>query len=76
MRQYVRVRDKSTGNRFSRLAAAALDPERFEVLDEPAVDECGDPLPGERAEPTNEPPTWGSLSITTDGQTATDTEES
>lgn len=42
----VRVRDSYTGHRYTApMSAVDADPERFEVLDSPAVDAYGRPLP-------------------------------
>jgi hypothetical protein len=48
MREYVRVKDKSTGHHYSVLAQEAENnPDAYQVLKQPAVNELGDPLPGE-----------------------------
>jgi len=48
MPDYVRVKDKSTGAHYTVLAQAAEnDPDAYTVLKQPAVNENGDPLPGE-----------------------------
>ena len=42
----LRVRDAYTGHRYTTAQAVVdADPERFEVLDDPAVDANGRPLP-------------------------------
>lgn len=52
-RKYVRVRDKSTGHHYSVLEQeAAANPDAYQVLKQPAVNENGDPLPGEIPEST------------------------
>lgn len=53
MPDYVRVKDKSTGHHYTVLAAVAeAKPDAFQVLKQPAVNENGDPLPGEIPEST------------------------
>lgn len=48
MPDYVRVKDKSTGHHFTVLAQEAdANPDAYQVLKQPAVNENGDPLPGE-----------------------------
>ena len=60
MPDFVRVRVKDSGHHITVLAQeAANNAEAYTVLKQPAVNENGDPLPGEIPEPT--------------GQTATDT---
>lgn len=45
---YVRVKDKSTGHHYSVLEQEAENnPDAYQVLKQPAVNELGDPLPGE-----------------------------
>lgn len=47
-REYVRVKDKSTGHHYSVLAQEAeSNPDAYQVLKQPAVNELGDPLPSE-----------------------------
>lgn len=46
MPEYVRVKDKSTGHVYTVLAREAeTGPDAYEVLDAPAVNANGDPLP-------------------------------
>jgi hypothetical protein len=46
--KWVRVKDKSTGHTYTVLAAEAENnPDAYQVLKQPAVNENGDPLPGE-----------------------------
>lgn len=48
MPEYVRVKDKSTGHHYTVLAQEAeANPDAYQVLKQPAVNENGDPLPGE-----------------------------
>jgi hypothetical protein len=48
MPEFVRVKDKSTGHHYTVLAAEAENnPDAYQVLKQPAVNENGDPLPGE-----------------------------
>lgn len=52
---WVRVKDKTTGHRYS-VRGFAVDEDRHTVLaDERATDASGRPLPAEYAEPTTEP---------------------
>lgn len=44
--EYTRVRDRSTGHHYS-VISSAVHPTAHEVLDEPAVDVSGTPLPPE-----------------------------
>lgn len=48
MPEYVRVKDKSTGHKFS-VIASAFDPDAMQELKQDAVDHVGDPLPPEFA---------------------------
>jgi len=61
MPKYVRVRDLELGHIYTVLAQEAeVNADLYEVLDEPAVNECGDPLPpGAPEEPTDPPPPSG-----------------
>jgi hypothetical protein len=55
MPEYVRVKDKSTGHHYTVLAQeAATNPDAYQVLKQPAVNENGDPLPGEIPETTGQ----------------------
>lgn len=47
MPEYVRVKDKSTGHKFSIIASAAQDEDAYQVLKADAVDTNGEPLPPE-----------------------------
>lgn len=49
MSEFARVKDPDSGHKFSYAAAAV--PEGFTVLEEPAIDANGSPLPPEYAEP-------------------------
>jgi hypothetical protein len=49
--EFVRVKDKSTGHKFS-VVASAVDESAQIVLKQDAVDVGGDPLPPEYAEKT------------------------
>jgi hypothetical protein len=54
MPDYVRVKDKSTGHRFTVLAAEAENnPDAYQVLKQDAVNVNGDPLEPEYATATN-----------------------
>lgn len=54
MPEYVRVKDKDTGHHYTVLAAEAeANPDAYQVLKQPAVNENGDPLPGEVPESTS-----------------------
>lgn len=47
MPEWVRVKDKESGHHLTVLAQeAALNPDVYQVLKQPAVDHNGDPLPG------------------------------
>jgi hypothetical protein len=48
MPEYVRVKDKSTGHHYTVMAQEVeANPDAYTVLKQPAVNELGDPLPGE-----------------------------
>lgn len=66
--EYVRVKDKSTGHKFS-VIASAVDPDAYQVLKQDAVDHVGDPLPPEFNESL-------SSKSTTSGHSADSSEES
>ena len=53
MPEFVRVKDKTTGHKFS-VIASAFDPEAQQELKQDAVDVAGNPLPPEYA--TQTPP--------------------
>ncbi len=48
MPEYTRVKDKSTGHKFS-VIASAVDEESMQVLKQDAADHTGEPLPPEYA---------------------------
>lgn len=55
MPEYVRVKDKSTGHHYTVLAQEAeVNADLYQVLKQPAVNENGDPLPGEIPESTGQ----------------------
>lgn len=55
MPDYVRVKDKDTGAHYTVLAQEAeANPDAYQVLKQPAVNELGDPLPGESPENTGQ----------------------
>lgn len=58
---WVRVKDKSTGHKFSVIESAAQDENAYQILKQDAVDVGGNPLPPEYA------------SESTSGQSATNT---
>jgi hypothetical protein len=51
MPEYVRVKDKTTGDHYTVLAQEAENnPDAYQVLKQPAVDHNGDPLPAVKSE--------------------------
>lgn len=68
MPEFVRVRDRSTGHKFTVVASAAAAESAFQVLKDEAVDVTGEPLAPEYA-----PESLSSES--TDGQKANTTEK-
>lgn len=66
MPEYLRVHDRDTKTDSS-IIASTVHLGNYEVLDEPALNECGDPLP---------PSAHKSLSSNPSGQKATDKKES
>lgn len=69
MPEFVRVRDRSTGHKFTVLASAAAAESAYQVLKDDAVDAKGDPLPPEYAAPES------LSSKSTSGQSANPTEK-
>ncbi|GAB3776773.1 hypothetical protein FB382_004395 [Nocardioides ginsengisegetis] len=67
MPEYSRVKDKSTGHKFT-VIASAVDEDAMQVLKQDAVDVVGEPLPPEYAHESLSSPT-------TSGQTATTKKE-
>lgn len=55
MPEYLRVKSKDTGHKWS-IVAAAFDPESEQELKQDAVDNAGNPLPPEYAEAPKNPP--------------------
>lgn len=49
MTDYLRVKDKSTGHKYT-IIASSFDPEAHQELKQDAVNIAGDPLPPEYAE--------------------------
>ena len=66
MPEYSRVKDKSTGHKFT-VVASAVDEDAMQVLKQDAVDVIGEPLPPEYA--------TESLSSESTGQKANTTEK-
>lgn len=64
MPEFVRVRDRSTGHKFTVVASAAAAESAYQVLKDDAVDVTGEPLPPEYAA------TESLSSPTTSGQSA------
>ncbi len=55
---YLRVKDKDTGAHYTELAAVVQsNPDAYQLLDEPAVNPNGDPLPALVPTPTSDPET-------------------